>query len=330
MSQSRIEIKVGIFVLLGLLLLGALTILFSRSTSFYKDYYELRLRSGNVGGIKSGAKVLMRGVPVGSVKGTLLNDGGKSVTIFLRIESHYKLYNDARFEIETAGFLGDQFIAIYPTEDLGYVLTNQANVVAREPFNMQEAVAVATEMLMKISQTTTNLNAAVSDVRRLVLTEQKLTSLGNSLERFSAVAAEAEAAAKGLSALIATNSLPVSMAVSNFDKSVSNLNEFTAQLPALANSISSLVKSNEASINSAVKNLEASSVSLTNIMTDLENGRGAAGRLLQDEALANNLSAIAQNLSTTTSNLNQRGLWGILWKQKTPPAPKTNAPAKTK
>ena len=330
MSQSRIEIKVGLFVLMGLLLLGALTILFSRSTSFYKDYYELRLTSGNVGGIKAGAKVLMRGVPVGSVKSTLLNDGGKSVTIFLKIESHYKLYSDARFEIETAGFLGDQFIAIYPTEDLGYVLTNHADVVAREPFNMQEAVAVATEMLMKISQTTTNLNAAVSDVRRLVLNEQKLTSLGDSLERFSTMAAEAELAAKSLSLLISSNALPVSLAVSNFNESVGNLNEFTTQLPPLANSIRSLVASNEAGIHSAVKNLETSTASLTNILGDLQNGRGAAGRLLRDETLATNLSTIAYNLSVTTSNVNQRGLWGIMWKQKVPPPPKTNAPAKSK
>ncbi|MEK7780566.1 MAG: MlaD family protein [Verrucomicrobiota bacterium] len=328
MSQSRIEIKVGVFVLLGLVLLGALTILFSRSTSFYKDYYELHLTSGNVGGIKAGAKVLMRGVPVGNVKSTRLNDGGKSVTIYLKIESQYKLYNDARFEIETAGFLGDQFIAIYPTADLGYVLTNHADVVAREPFNMQEAVAVATEMIMKISQTTTNLNAAVSDVRRLVLTEQKLANLGNALTRVDAITIEAQAAVSNLSAVVSNNSQPVSFAVSNLSESVNNLNEFTSQLPPLASSISSLVKSNEASINSAVKNLEASSASLTNIMTDLQNGRGTAGRLLRDEELGRNLSAIAQNLSVATSNLNTRGLWGIMWKQKIPDPPKTNAPAK--
>jgi hypothetical protein len=91
-----------------------------------------------------------------------------------------------------------------------------------------------------------------------------------------------------------------------------------------------LVRSNEADIHTAVKNLEASSASFTNILADLQNGRGAAGRILRDEELAGNLSAIAQNLSLTTSNLNRGGLWGIMWKQKVPSPPKTNAPAKTK
>jgi phospholipid/cholesterol/gamma-HCH transport system substrate-binding protein len=323
MSQSRVQLKVGIFLLLGFVLLGALTILFSRSTPFYKDYYELRLKSGNVGGIKSGAKVLMRGVQVGNVKGTALNEGGRTVTIFLKIETQHKLYSDARFEIEQAGFLGDQFIAIYPTDDLGYVLTNRADVVAKPPFNMQEAVAVATEMLMKISQTTTNLNAAVSDVRRLVLTEDKLKSLGGSLERLNTMTSEAEATMQQLRLLVSNNAAPVSAAVSN-------LNLFTTQLPPLADYVHSIVATNETSLNSALRNLEAASVSLTNVLSDLENGQGVAGRLLRDETLAANLSAIAQNLSTTTSNLNTRGLWGIMWKQKLPPAPKTNAPAKSK
>lgn len=323
MSQSRIQIKVGIFVLLGLGLLGGLTILFSRGTSFYKDYYELRLQSGNVGGIKAGAKALMRGIQVGNVKRTKLDDGGQSVTIFLKIESQFKLYSDARFEIEQAGFLGDQFIAIYPTEDRGYLLTNQAQVVAREPFNMQEAVAVATEMLRKISQTTTNLNAAVSDMRRYVLTEQTLRNLGGSLDRLGTMTLEAQVTISNLSAVVTSNSQPVASAVSN-------LNLFAAQLPALAQQLNSLVASNETELHTTVKNLEAGSTTLTNLLSDLQDGRGVAGRLLRDEALATNLSVIAQNLSVTTSNLNQRGLWGILWKQKVPPPPKTKSPAKTK
>lgn len=321
MSQKHVSIKVGIFVLFGLILLGALTVLLSRNTAFYGDYYELRLQASNVGGIKSGAKILMRGVPIGNVKATKLNDGGRSVTILLRIQPQYQLYSDARFEIEQAGFLGDQFIAIYPGSDQGYVLTNHAEVVAKAPFNMQEAVAVATEMIMKISQTTTNLNAAVSDIRRLVLTEQKLENVGVALERLNTITLEAEVAMRNLSTIVTNNSQPITAAVSN-------LHAFTAQLPALTDQINSVVNSNAAGLHMTVQNLETSSAIVTNLLTDLRAGRGAVGRLLRDETLANSLDDIAYNLSYTASNLNVRGLWGIMWKQKSPPPPRTNAPAK--
>lgn len=316
MSQSRIEIKVGLFVLVGLLLLGGLAILFSSGSAFYRNTYELRLKSGDVGGIKTGASVLMRGVKIGSVAGTTLDPDGRGVTILLKIDKQQPLLDNARFEIEQSGFLGDRFIGIYPGDHAGRRLTHGEEVQADSPFNMQEAVATATATLTKISQATTNLDAAVSDVRRLVLTEETLGKFGASLDRFAAMTAEAYAAVSRLNVLVATNSPPVTTAVSNF-------NSFSSQLPPLATYVQSLVQSNGVELSIAIKNLESGSATLTNLLTDVQNGHGVAGRLLRDEemaaevaAITRNLSITTSNLSVTTSNLNRSGLWGILWSKK--------------
>jgi phospholipid/cholesterol/gamma-HCH transport system substrate-binding protein len=321
MSQSRIEIKVGAFVLLGLVLAGGLALLFSRGTAFYADTYDLKLQSGNIGGIKVGASILFRGIQIGNVTSATINPDGKGVTMTLKIKSKHKLYRDARFEIEQSNFLGDQFIAIYPGADQGEPLQNGDAVQARNPFNMQEAVATATETLARIGHVSSNLDAAVTDVRRLVLTEQKLHGLGASLDRFAATTAEALATVSNLNSLVASNTLPVTAAVSN-------LNAFASELPPLADYAHDLVASNGVAVSTAIRNLEIASATLTNLMAGLQEGHGVAGRLLRDEELAQNLSTIADNLSITSSNLNTRGLWGIMWKQKPPPPPKTNPPAK--
>jgi phospholipid/cholesterol/gamma-HCH transport system substrate-binding protein len=321
MSPSRMEIKVGAFVLLGLVLAGGVAILFSRGMAFYTDTYDLYLKSGNVGGIKVGASVQLRGIQIGNVASAAINPDGRSVTMRLKISSKFKLHRDARFEIEQANFLADQFIAIYPGNDSGALLKHGDEVQARTPFNMQEAVAVATETITRIGHVSSNLDAALTDVRRLVLTEQKLHGLGASLDRFAATTAEALATVSNLNALVASNTLPVTAAVSN-------LNAFASQLPPLADYAHELVASNGVAVSTAIRNLETASSVLTNLMAGLQAGRGTAGRLLQDEELAAKLSAVASNLSITTSNLNTRGLWGILWKQKPPPPPKTNPPAK--
>ncbi len=57
---------------------------------------------------------------------------------------------------------------------------------------------------------------------------------------------------------------------------------------------------------------------LKQVMEDVRAGKGLAGALVKDERIANDLARIANNLSVTTSNLNQLGLWGILWKKKAP------------
>ena len=320
MSQSRVEIKVGAFVLLGLALLAALAVLFSRGAAFYRDTYEIRLKSGNVGGIKKGASVLMRGVQIGTVASAVLNPDGKGVTMTLKIRTKYELYRDSRFEIEQSGFLGDQFIAIYPGEDAGPKLVNGDEVEARTPFNMHEAVAVATETIRKIGQVSSNLDAAVTDVRRMVLTQPTLQNFVDSLDRLTAITAEAQAVLGNLNGLVSSNALPVTAAVSN-------LNVFSTRLPPLADYLSDLVTNNGAEITTAIKNFEAGSAALTNLMANLQNGEGVAGRLLRDEKMANDLADIAYNLSITTSNLNTRGLWGILWKQKNPPPPRDSSPA---
>ena len=308
-------LKVGVFVLVGLVFLAVFVVLFSQGTAFSGKQMQLSMKSGNVGGIKPGAKIYMAGVPVGRVSGVELGEEGTNVTIFLSVSATRKIYADARFEVEQAGFLGDQYVAIYPVKNQGKLLQNGDVVICRNPFNMQETVAQAAETIMRIGQVTTNVNAAVADVRRYVLTEEKLSRLGAAIDNFGQLVTDAQGAVSNINTLVARNEQPVTAAVSN-------LSYFSAQLPTLADYVTSLVMSNETEITTAIKNLETASSTMTNLMSDLQHGQGAAGKLLRDEQLAADLSSIARNLSITTSNLNTRGLWGIMWKQKPPPATK--------
>jgi phospholipid/cholesterol/gamma-HCH transport system substrate-binding protein len=318
MSKSRVELKVGMFVLVGLVLLAAFVLLFSKGTAFWRGTFELRLKSENVGGIKPGSNILLAGVPVGRVTRAELAPDGKGVTIHLRILSKYQLYEDARFEIEQFGFLGDQYVAIYPGENKGRRLGNGDEVLCRSPFNLQETVAVAAETISRIGRVTTNVDAAVTDVRRAVLNEQRLQNLGGAIDHFALLTTDAMQAVSNVNALVASNALPVTLAVSN-------LNALTLQLSPIVGNVNHLITNNEPTILAALKNIETASALLTNLLHELEQGQGAAGRLLRDEQMGANLAAVAQNLMITTSNLNQRGLWSILWRPKPPRTNQTDA-----
>jgi len=240
-----------------------------------------------------------------------LDPDGKAVTIFLKISKRYRLYADAKFDIEQAGFLGDQYVSINPGANVGEPLTNNAVVQCRNPFNLQETVATAAETISRIGQVTTNVNAAVIDVRKHVLTERKLGNLGASIDRFALLTLDAQNAVSNVNELVSANALPVAIAVSN-------LSQFSTQLAPLATNVNEWFVTNEDKLEVILENVESASTMLTNLLQGLQSGQGAAGRLLRDEQLADNLSAVAQNLAITTSNLNRRGLWSILWKQKEP------------
>ena len=317
MSESRLQIKVGLFVFVGLVLLALLLLLFSKGTTFQGSAYVVKLKSGNVGGIKSGANVLVSGVPVGRVSRVELDADGKNVTIYLKVLQKFRIHADARFEIEQFGFLGDQYIAIYPGADRGPLLKDGDEVRCDPPFNMQEAVAKAAETISRVGQAATNVNAAISDVRQFVLTERTLTNLAAAVDEFTVLTADALNAVSNINALVAANGLPATAAVSN-------LNFFSGQLTALGAHLDALVANNETNLTTAIKNIETVSNQLTNVLHELQTGDGLAGRLLSDPEMAAGFSRIVNNLSVTSSNLNRAGLWGILWKQK---EPRTNEPA---
>jgi len=311
MDSKRLELKVGLFVFVGLALLAVAVIQFSKGTSLFHGTYTLRLHAANVGGLKERAGVLLAGVEVGSVSTFNLSDDGKSVTILLSIYKNFKIYHDARFVIEQSGFLGDEYVSVIPTTNMLPFLTNGADVNCQEPFNLQEVARSASGFIERIDETAKKLDASVSDLQRVVLNEQTLTNFSVAVGNLRTFTEQAMGTIGDINAIIATNGSQASLAVSNAVA-------FSQELNRLAGSADMLLATNGVEISSAVKNIEFSTEILTNLMVDLKSGRGLAGTMLQNEQFATNVQAIANNLSVTTSNLNRHGLWGIMWAHKPP------------
>jgi hypothetical protein len=110
------------------------------------------------------------------------------------------------------------------------------------------------------------------------------------------------------------------------NQSVSNLIDFTVNLQVFGDDLRQVVSTNAPPISAAIKNIESSSEVLKALLDDVQAGKGLAGTLIKNEQLAADVAQIAYNLSITTSNLNRHGLWGILWKKKVPPPPRSEQP----
>jgi phospholipid/cholesterol/gamma-HCH transport system substrate-binding protein len=318
MEKSRLELKVGLFVLIGLALLAVLIIQFSKGTSIFRGTYDLRLHANNVGGLKPRAGVLLAGVQVGNVSDIKLAGDGKSVMILLKIYKEYKIYHDARFVIEQAGFLGDQYVSVIPTANNDRLLVNGDEVDCQEPFNLQEVARSASGFLQRIDETAKKLDASISDLQRVVLNGQMLTNFSVAVVNMRAVSEQAFGTVSNINGIIATNGSQINLAVSN-------VLVFSQQLNHLADSANGVLTANGTEISNAVKNVESSTEVLKKVMNDLQSGKGLAGTLLQNEQLATNMQAIANNLAIASSNLNRLGLWHFLWHRE--PAHTNDSPA---
>ena len=326
MDKSRLEIKVGLFVFIGLVLLAAMLIQFSKGASLFRGTYELRLHASNVGGLKQRAGVLLAGVQVGTVSDIRLADDGRTVTILLRIYNQDKIYHDARFVIEQSGFLGDQYVSVIPTTNSLPFLADGADVVCQEPFNLQEVARSTSGFIKRIDDTARKLDDSVTDLRRVVLNEQTLTNISVAVGNLRTFSEQAMGAVSNLNTLVATNGAQIQSAVSNFVC-------FSQELIGLAGSAQTLLVTNGTDITTAVKNIESSTEVLKSLVNDIQSGKGLAGTVFQNEQLSTNVQAIANNLAVASSNLNRLGLWHFLWHKETVRTPAdgttaTNSPIK--
>src|SRR5207247_11081637 len=90
--ERGLEFKVGIFVFVGLALLGALLVQFGRLGEGFKTYYPLTVRFTNASGLLKGSDVLLAGARIGKVAGgPLLVRGGDGVAVALNVYYYVKV-----------------------------------------------------------------------------------------------------------------------------------------------------------------------------------------------------------------------------------------------
>lgn len=114
MKRSSVEISVGVFVLMGLLCVGYLTVKLGKMEWFGEGYYPLKARFTSVTGLKTGTEVEMAGVSVGKVSNIALDPELKIAVVTLQIRQDLKLSEDVIASVKTSGLIGDKYINLAP------------------------------------------------------------------------------------------------------------------------------------------------------------------------------------------------------------------------
>ena len=114
MKKSSIETSVGIFMFIGILCVGYLTIHLGKMDWIGSDHYQLRALFQSVSGLKVGANVEMAGVQIGSIEAISLDHKRKIAEVTMKVDNDVQLEEDVIASIKTAGLIGDKYIMISP------------------------------------------------------------------------------------------------------------------------------------------------------------------------------------------------------------------------
>lgn len=141
MNKQRIEILVGMFVLLGALGIVFLALKAANLGSFSRsDSYTLTARFDNIGGLKPRAPVRSAGVNVGRVTSISLDAKTFQGVVTLEVERGFEFPKDSSAKILTAGLLGDQYVGIEPGGD-------EKNLVAGDVIRQTQSAVVLENLI---------------------------------------------------------------------------------------------------------------------------------------------------------------------------------------
>jgi phospholipid/cholesterol/gamma-HCH transport system substrate-binding protein len=110
--DRRVNIAVGLFLVLGILALGYLSIKLGRVTFFGAGGYPVMVEFPSVGGLKAGSSVEIAGVEIGRVESIGLAD--YQARVVLRVNRDIQLQEDSIASIKTKGLIGEKYVRISP------------------------------------------------------------------------------------------------------------------------------------------------------------------------------------------------------------------------
>lgn len=299
-KQTINNIKLGLFIIAGLLLLIIGLYLIGRDSNLFSKNYVLKARFDHVQGLTPGNNIRYAGIQVGTVKKVaIINDSSIEVTMLIE-ESMKKFIrmNDV-VSISTDGLMGNKLLQITPSKDGSAFAVNGDVLRTKKLINTEE-------MLELLNRTNQNV-AVISE------------GLKNTVHRINNSAA--------LWAILDNKTLP-----QNILASVNNIRSATVKADGMVKDLQTIiadVKQGKGSLgkivtdttiafqlNEAIEKIRMAGTHADSLAADLHkftlsvqddvnNGKGSVHTLLKDSLLVQKLNNSLQNIEKGTDGFKQ-------------------------
>jgi len=184
-GKSKLELKVGIFVFIGFIILMVFVFSIGSFRTWHSDY-RLNFVFNFVNGVKLGSPVRFAGVDVGEVKSLEFVTGAQGnetkVMVKCALKNAVRIPGDSKVLVNTLGLLGEKYIEILPGSDYSKLLQGGEVVLGVDPVPMVEVTDMAKSIGSNINSILIAINKAEGTLGKLVYDQ----ALYNNFEELSA------------------------------------------------------------------------------------------------------------------------------------------------
>lgn len=304
-SSPRIAAKVGLFILIGIIILAAgILTLGTMRKSFIKRIDATATFTG-VNGLTKGNNVWFAGVKVGTVQEISFTPDAKVRVLFsIEDKSQPFIKQDATVRVSSDGLIGNPIILISGGSPTVKMIESGHDFQVEADVSQQEMLSTLQANNKNILAITTDLKGMMAEIRagqgslgKLMKDEAIYASLSKSMSTVESATRDLKKGANNLASL--SDKLG---AEGNFINSLATDKEI---YPSIKNTVASLqstsqtLKETTVSAQKTVGNLEQTTNALLN------NQKSPVGVLLHDEKTASNIRETIGNLESSTEKLDQ-------------------------
>lgn len=291
------ETKVGILAAFAIALL-IIGYNFLKGNSIFSSETVLYARYSQVDGLTVSKPVLINGYQIGRV-GALELQPDASIKATLNINNKYEIPKNTIARLESTDLLGSKAIVLTLGNDKNYAQDGdflQTNVEKGLKETIEPVQKKAEAIIAKMDSILSSVNT--------ILNPNLQKNIGRSFSSIAATLSSLESTSKKVDALVGSESSKLSAILSNveaitanfknngnrIDAVMTNLNKVTDRVAAL---------NFEQTVNSANKAMS----DLQQMTSDIKNGKGSLGALLNDKQLYDNLNNASKNLDALMIDL---------------------------
>lgn len=301
------NIKLGVFVLAGLMFLILLLYMIGKNENMFGKTYVLKARFENVHGAVAGNNVRYSGISVGTVKKIkILNDTVIEISMVIETKMKKFIRKNAIVSIATDGFVGNKIVNIVPAKEPAPLAVEGDVLVSKKSLNTDDMLQVLDRTNNNIALITDSLKTTVLNINSTVQRINNSTALWALLND--------KTIPSNLRATIAdirSAAAKADLLTGNFNQVITDIQNGKGSLGAILTDSSFAINLNEAIAkikgvgDEADRLAEEMNKLVAGISSDVNRGKGTLNALLKDSALAAKLNASLDNIQKGTDGFNQ-------------------------
>lgn len=311
-KETTNTFKLGLFVIFSTVLFVAAVYYMGNQQNLFGTNFLLKVDFSNVNGLQAGNNVRFNGIDVGTIRDIeIVSDATLRVNMLIREDVQQFIRKDAIASIGSDGLVGNMLVNIspgtgsFPMVEDGDIVQSFTRMEANDIMNTlgktNENIALISHNLLEITE---KIKAGNGTLAMLLRDESLATDLKATVSQLRSTTESLAHSSQTLNGLTRD--------IANGQGVLGQLATDTLLFQEVGQTIRSLDSMLNAGLGGVFAELEASgkqinqvSKRLDDITAGLQNGEGPAGTLLTDEAAAEDLKQMLENLNQGTARFSE-------------------------